>query len=199
MQPRLFNNRQNLVLSDSGLQSYFEQQLFVIGFLFLCLALLSRVGVVQLPPRSPPPAPGLTNPPRAGTATGRSRRASRLQQLVPPGPSPSVAGLGPCSPAPHRGQTRTDRTSPGARRPRLQSCCCASEMTWCPVGGDVTVSPPAVQRHAALDRGVWGVSSRGCVAPKSAPVSLGTDFIFVLFMTPGGSAALSAGRRRQGP
>lgn len=63
-------------------------------------------------------------------------------------------------------------------------------MTWCPGCGGVLASPPAVQRHAALDRGVWGVSAQGCVAPKSTPVSRGTDFIFVLFITPGRSTAL---------
>lgn len=63
-------------------------------------------------------------------------------------------------------------------------------MTWRPGCGGVLASPPAVQRHAALDRGVWGVSAQGCVAPKSTPVSRGTDFIFVLFITPGRSTAL---------
>lgn len=63
-------------------------------------------------------------------------------------------------------------------------------MTWRPGCGGVLASPPAVQRHAALDRGVWGVSAQGCVAPKSTPVSRGTDFIFVPFITPGRSTAL---------
>lgn len=34
------------------------------------------------------------------------------------------------------------------------------------------------------------MSAQGCVAPKSTPVSRGTDFIFVLFITPGRSTAL---------
>lgn len=63
-------------------------------------------------------------------------------------------------------------------------------MTWRPGCGGVLASPPAVQRHAALDRGVWGVSAQGCVAPKSTPVSRGTDFIFVPFIMPGRSTAL---------
>lgn len=70
-------------------------------------------------------------------------------------------------------------------------------MTWRPGCGGVLASPPAVQRHAALDRGVWGVSAQGCVAPKSTPVSRGTDFIFVPFIRLVG-AQLSAGRHRWG-
>lgn len=34
------------------------------------------------------------------------------------------------------------------------------------------------------------MSAQGCVAPKSTPVSRGTDFIFVPFITPGRSTAL---------
>lgn len=75
-------------------------------------------------------------------------------------------------------------------------------MAWSRACRDVTEGPPAVPRPAALHRGVWGVSSQGGAGPKPAPVSRGTGrwFYPCLFMAPGRSTALCAGRRqRTGP